>query len=274
MARVDYRYPLGPSVHREWDQNQEAWDREEDWDRFYQGCHPGQTLDYYYDDYYEPEEEDWDQYGDDSGLPEAYMAPYDDGYGDYEIQDRYEAREARRYGRTASDRMVQERRDRERQDYEYQVRTQQALQREYESGPCKMPKVREHGASDLTGCSHVLKYAETWQGQGIFHVANPNPSPKDMTLLADPGYAALFRGPSDLRQAAYERSMMDGREGNPYTPEAMRAPQALAQFLTCDFAPGKQDPYTRPVSRPNRGQTLGQARFSERMPPIRCSSYQ
>lgn len=204
-------------------------------------------------------------------VPEAYDSPYYDDKGRSAIDPRMDPREIRRYGPQARKVSVAKRYEDELKRRQEENCVQDLVANAYyaqKPKPAKCPT--NHSATSLKACDHQLKFSASFQGVQTFYVPDKKPVPKEASLANDARYAAIYMTPEQLRVQAYEYRLAQGREGNPYTPEAMNARQGLAQFLSCDFAPRKGDPYTRPVAKPMRGKTLAQAKVDMRLPRPLC----
>ena len=77
-------------------------------------------------------------------------------------------------------------------------------------------------------------------------------------------YTRIYENPLLTNSRVYERGILSGKIPNFYNH--LDAQQKLIQFLATDFRPRKGDPYTIPVSAPNQGLTLAEARIVEKLP--------
>lgn len=201
----------------------------------------------------------------------AYEEPYYDQNGRVVIDVDHNARSNRKHGRKTQEKSVSQRLEQELKRRQQEKCLQEKVAQGYAKAKPKKVKCRKNpSASDLKACKHNLQFSAMWMGQETFYVQAPNYVPKESKTANDTRYAAVYKTPDQLRQEMYERSIAQGREANPYSKEAMQARQGLIQFLSCDFAPGKQDPYSRPVAKPMRGKTLAQAKQDMPMPRPYC----
>lgn len=201
----------------------------------------------------------------------AYDSPYYDDQGRSAIDPRLDPRDARRLGPKASEVAVAKRYEEELKRRQEESCVPTMIAKAYYAQPPKPPKCPvTQSATSLPPCDHRLKYATLFEGVQTFVVPEPRPVPIESSLASDPRYALIYATPEQLRQREYEYRLTQGREGNPYSPEAMNARQGLMQYLACDFAPRKSDPYARPVAKPMRGKTLAQAKVDMRLPRPSC----